>query len=468
MIKNIIRIVVIILILFILSVIIVNIIRPVPKKKIGADYREYISQIKYQSDNPGTERVMCIENNDEALLWRLRMIGAARETIVLTTFDLRMDNSGLDVVAALFDAAERGVSIKLLIDGIYQPVYLRDNEAFYALCAHKKVEARIYNPISIRNIYNVNYRMHDKYIMIDEKMYLLGGRNTTDTFLGELHKGSNIDREILVYNAENGKGNSFRQLEDYFARIWNETRVQKIDGDFKEAVLEEEYNAFRKRYQSLLNKYEDIVQYDGWYNNTFEANQIMLLSNGTSAENKEPGVLYAISGLASEADEVIIQTPYVICNKYMYSVLQNIKKDAELKIFINAVEKGTNPWGCTDYLNNKNKILKTGADVYELMNEYAVHTKTVLVDNNISIIGSYNLDMRSTYLDTELMLVVDSEQLNSCIRDMIEQYKVKSIEVLSDGTEKRGSLYQQKEMTDEKKFFYGFLRIIIRPFRHLL
>ena len=37
-----------------------------------------------------------------------------------------------------------------------------------------------------------------------------------------------------------------------------------------------------------------------------------------------------------------------------------------------------------------------------MMNEYALHTKTVLIDDTISIIGSYNLDMRSTYIDTDV------------------------------------------------------------------
>ena len=49
----------------------------------------------------------------------------------------------------------------------------------------------------------------------------------------------------------------------------------------------------------------------------------------------------------------------------MYDVLQGISDHAKLQIVLNAVEKGSNPWGCTDYLNQKKKILETGADVYE-------------------------------------------------------------------------------------------------------
>ncbi len=78
------------------------------------------------------------------------------------------------------------------------------------------------------------------------------------------------------------------------------------------------------------------------------------------------------------------------------------------------------------------------------MNAHAVHTKTVLIDDNISIVGSYNLDMRSTYLDTELMLVIESKRLNEEIRDTENVYIEKSKEVKTDGTETEGSLYKKK------------------------
>ena len=51
------------------------------------------------------------------------MIGAAQESIELSTFDFRTDESGLDVMAALDDAADRGVKVRVLIDGIYQPFF---------------------------------------------------------------------------------------------------------------------------------------------------------------------------------------------------------------------------------------------------------------------------------------------------------------------------------------------------------
>lgn len=453
---------------FVISILAADIVWPAFHRKTDSTYEEMIRSTEFESESVSSERIRCIDDNEEALLWRLRMIESAKQSIVLATFDLRADESGTDIMSAIYTAAQRGVNVKILVDGIYKPLYLDRSDTFHALCAHENVEVRFYNPLSLKNIYKVNYRMHDKYLIIDDQMYLLGGRNTNDIFLGNYQKGINIDRDILVYETEPGRGESLQQLMAYFEKIWEEPCVQEEEGKLKETILEQQYEMFQKRYEGLREKYEDIGQFEGWEEETFAVNKMTLVSNETGAGRKEPRVLSVIGELAKDSDEVLIQTPYVICNFQMYQTLEQIEKNANVKIILNAVEKGSNPWGCTDYLNNKEKILGTGCDVYQLMNEKAVHTKTVLIDDNLSVVGSYNLDMRSTYLDTELMLVIDSEELNAHIREMDEVYMEKSVEVTSDGTETKGTSYIEKELPSKKKLFYGVLRVVIRPFRHLL
>lgn len=458
----------VVLLCFVFSILGADIIWPAFHRKTDPEYEKMVRDTEFESESVSSERILCIDNNEEALLWRLRMIGSAKKSIVLATFDLRADESGTDMMAALYTAAERGVNVKILVDGIYKPLYLDRSNTFHALCAHENVEVRFYNPLSLKNIYKVNYRMHDKYLIIDDQMYMLGGRNTNDIFLGNYQKGINIDRDILVYETEPGKGESLQELKDYFGQIWEEPCLQEETPKLKETILEQQYEMFQKRYEELLRKYENIEQFAEWKEQTFEVNKITLVSNETGAYRKAPQVLSVIGQLAEESDEVLIQTPYVICNSYMYHTLEQIERSSDVKIILNAVEKGSNPWGCTDYLNNKDKILGTGCDVYELMNEKAVHTKTVLIDDNISIVGSYNLDMRSTYLDTELMLVIDSEELNGHIREMAKIYMEKSVEVKADRTETKGASYIEKELPEKKKLFYGVLQVVIRPFRHLL
>lgn len=395
------------------------------------------------------------------------MIGTAKESIVLSTFDLRADENGTKILAALDHAASKGVKIQLLIDGIYQQLFLAQSSDFQALASRENVEVGVYNPITPTNLFKINYRMHDKYLIIDKKMYLLGGRNSNDIFLGDHTKGINEDRDILVYDTSDGQGESLQQLEDYFRKIWNESCVSKKK-EKQSSKNTEAREHMEEVYSTLLEKYNDIEIYDAWKQDTIEVNKITLINNGTQVARKNPQVLQMIQYLSENADHVIIQTPYVICNGYMYDVLQEISDHVKLQIVLNAVEKGSNPWGCTDYLNQKKKILKTGADVYELMNEYPVHTKAVLIDDRLSVVGSYNLDMRSTYLDTELMLVIDSEKLNQQIRARETEYMEKSKEVLANGQETEGAKYKAKILNGKKKLYYGVLRFIIRPFRQLL
>lgn len=91
-----------------------------------------------------------------------------------------------------------------------------------------------------------------------------------------------------------------------------------------------------------------------------------------------------------------------------------------------------------------------------------------MVGENISIVGSCNFDMRSIYLDTEMMLVIDSKELNADIRQQIEGLKKDSKHVLPDGREKEGEGYRGVKQKTGKKIFYGVLRVLILPFRHLL
>lgn len=463
--------------LLLAALFIANVLFPCLYKHPTSEYAREVSQMEenireVQKDHAevteNSERIYCIDDNEEALIWRLRMIGNAKERIVLATFDLRADDSGSGILAALYHAADRGVQVQLLIDGIYQKLFLDGSKLFQALVAQENVEVRIYNPITLMNMFRLNYRMHDKYLIVDDRMYLLGGRNTNDIFLGDKKTGINADRDILMYDTSCGESDSLLQLEDYFQRIWNEDHVSKKKSHHGQEYYAEQYDELAEKYDALKKKYTDIENYDSWEADTFAVDKITLVDNGTQAGRKNPQVLQAIETMALQGEEVIIQTPYVICNTYMYGVLETISQKADTKVILNAVEKGSNPWGCTDYLNQKQKILDTGVTAYELMNEHAVHSKAVLVDDDISIVGSYNLDMRSTYLDTELMLVIESPELNEQIRATENIYMEKSKEIQSDGQEKEGSLYEKKILNQKKQMFYSVLRIFVRPFRHLL
>ena len=178
---------------------------------------------------------------------------------------------------------------------------------------------------------------------------------------------------------------------------------------------------------------------------------------------------YALSDLMSGAEDVVIYTPYIICGPEMYADLERITGGgAGVEILTNAVASGANPWGCTDYLNQKKNIWETGARVYEFMGAHSCHTKAVLIDDRMSIVGSYNMDMRSTYQDTELMLAVDCPELNSIIQTEMERDKTYSKTMGNDGEYDYGENYHSKDLSFGKKIFYAILRVITIPLRRFL
>lgn len=100
----------------------------------------------------------------------------------------------------------------------------------------------------------------------------------------------------------------------------------------------------------------------------------------------------------------------------------------------------------------KRKIWATGVQVHEYLGPHSNHTKAVLIDDRLSIVGSYNLDMRSTYQDTELMLAIDSEALAAELREEIDRDKTYSRTMTDSGEYHYEENYHPREMSTEKRF----------------
>ncbi len=92
----------------------------------------------------------------------------------------------------------------------------------------------------------------------------------------------------------------------------------------------------------------------------------------------------------------------------------------------------------------------------------------MLIDDRLSLVGSFNFDMRSAYLDTELMLLIDSPELNRHLRSMAQEDMEQSRHVFPDGQEVPGAAFQPREMPWSKQALYGLIRLLSLPFRPLL
>lgn len=428
-----------ILLLFLLIYIALLAIPYIQHKNVSVSYQKKFAKQSFYSDTAGTERVAYINDNTDALLYRLHMLDEAKDEIILSTFDFNADKSGQDMMASLLHAADRGVSV------------------------------RIYNPINLLKPWNLQARMHDKYVIVDQKMYLLGGRNTTNLFLGDYSRSKNIDRELFVYETAENDSSSIRQLTDYFESVWALSDSKEYTCKKMTKKIQSCKAKLENRYTSLKEKYPDAYSTWDYEALTLQTNKVSLLSNPIKSENKEPWMWYSLHQLMMQGEQVRIYTPYIICGKEMYQDLTELhEKNIPVEIITNDVASGANPWGCTDYLNQKKNIWETGARVYEFMGAHSCHTKAVLIDDRMSIVGSYNMDMRSTYQDTELMLAVDCPELNSIIQTEMERDKTYGKTMGNDGEYDYGENYHSKDLSFGKKIFYAILRVITIPLRRFL
>ena len=85
---------------------------------ISRDFEAQAAAAVYTSDAPGGEQVRYLSDNQEALELRLAMAEAAEREIILSTFDFDADEPGCQLLSALLAAADRGVTVKVLVDGV--------------------------------------------------------------------------------------------------------------------------------------------------------------------------------------------------------------------------------------------------------------------------------------------------------------------------------------------------------------
>lgn len=448
----------IILTVCIIVVIIAVVLIPYLKQpKITEETKKNFSVEKFYGESASGERAKIIPENGEALEERIRMISQAKEEIILSTYDIKADISGKQVLAALLDAADRGVKVSIVTDGVPYVTSIWGNPYFLALAGQENVEIKIYNPLRFWQPWKLMGRLHDKYLIVDRSMYILGGRNTYDFFLGDQPGYQNYDWDILVCVPEGKKDTSLEQVRDYFSSVWKisdcklygKSPIWKWNPSVKTAEGE-----LRRRYKEIAKEHPDWIMEKDYTEETVEVKKMTLLSNPTHVYAKEPVVFYEMTELMKQADhEVFFHTPYIICNDWMMRQLVEVcEGEKEIRMMTNSVANNGNPFGAMDYRRNRGKIIDTGVQIMEYDDGVSYHGKCFTIDGRLTGIGSFNWDMRSAYLDTELMLVADSEELTRQMNQAMAKYEEKALKVVDESQYDLKEGQKPRKLSDKKAF----------------
>lgn len=463
--------IVLVVLVFLLYVAFGAVLPFVNQPEVTTQTQEKVQQTTLTLETISGERARVIDDNGEALDERIRLISQAKDSIILSTFEMRTDQSGKDMLSALIDAAQRGVDVKMIIDGVAHMTRMIDNDDFMALSTLENAQIKIYNPLTFIKPWQLMGRMHDKYLIVDDYAYILGGRNTYDYFLGDHGGYKNYDWDVLVYQQEKDSSHSLYQLLDYFDQIWNLPICQLYHD---ETIVDFHVLASR---QILLDRYDQMkrekperfinINYQEY---TLPTHHIELIHNPIDENIKEPIVYYTLTQLMLQAKkEVKFHTPYIICNDWMLERIKQVTHQVpQVTMMTNSVANNGNPFGAMDYQKNKAKILETGLGILEYDGGISYHGKCMTIDDRLSAVGSFNFDMRSTYIDTETMLIIDSEEVNDDLKLKMNHYEKEALKVVDEVSVSMDESHKMQDIGLLKQIELYIMQLLLGWLRFLM
>ena len=413
------------------------------------------------------EEVINIEENRDAMAVRLQLMRQAKSRIRMAVFEFHRDAAGRRIMAALAQSAGRGVQVQLLIDGICLFYGLFYSQEFQTLSRMGNVHVRVYNPFKKDNMRHPNCRMHDKYLLIDDSWLLLGGRNVGNAFLEEDIGKIKKDRDLLVHEQEPGRGQAYRQLSAYFESVWNSPYVKDWEWAGISSEMEKDARYQLKRISWESEKlYEDILPRLSF----FPADSVELAANPIQADKKDPQLFRRILRDAGDYGNVQIQTPYVILDQDMKNEYKKYLRDARgITIVTNAPERGSNYFGSSDLMTRRQRILDEGVRLCEYSDpQQVLHGKMILAGQDITYIGSFNLDNRSCCIDMEADLRVKSRPFHDHMEETFQEL-LRHCRIQEEGKKDvRGDLYWPHSMSKKRQTAYRALSFFGKPLRRLM
>lgn len=399
----------------------------------------------------------------DGYLTRIEMIEGAERSLDVQYFIFRGDETGRRITGALLRAADRGVRVRILVD---DGETVSGDEKVQLLDAHPNVEVRIFNPFAYRGHNSLlrsiewladsgrlDYRMHNKLMVADNAMALVGGRNVADEYFQVDPKRQFADDDLFV------TGPVVRELSGRFDAYWNSDIAVPVaalaGGEPKSSALEQ----FR---QSLETLRERPLPDGKDYRAKIAAAQPLtdLLTNRSarvwatwrvvcdSPDKKAVEKGWRVGGLmerpvadavAEVREELLMVTPYLIPGDEGMQLFGTLRRrGTTVRLLTNSLESSTVPAAQAGYMHYREPLLAAGAELYEIRADlgnsrgsgqtdaisgygnYSLHGKMFVFDRKRVFIGSMNFDQRSMHLNTEIGLIIDSEVLAKQIADRFE------------------------------------------------
>ena len=402
--------------------------------------------------------VYVLEDGSGSMVARAWLTEKSQKTIDIQYFIFSTDNVGLIACDYLIRAADRGVKVRIIVDDIMVDSDIEDILTFNS---HPNISVKIYNPgVNLgKNIIHkikkfttdfrsANQRMHNKTFIVDGKVVITGGRNIADEYFDYDHEYNFRDRDILLLGKES------KTVQKSFNQFWNhdlsinvtsviEDRPKNLYSKNKFDNLHEYacnpanfWPQIRERIENLPSTFKRI-QKSGelvWLDDVTFISDAPGKNNGTNGLKGGGISTSALIDLIKNAKSSIdIQTPYLITTKLAQNLFSEaVKRGVKIRILTNSLASTDNVEAFSSYQSDRKKLLKTGVRIFEFRPDaaertkimtgelqeklnhkpiFGLHAKSMVIDKQTTVIGTFNLDPRSANLNTECVVIVNSEKV---------------------------------------------------------
>jgi putative cardiolipin synthase len=267
------------------------------------------------------------------------------------------------------------------------------------------VEVKVYHPLTLRHPSWIFRRMHEKLVVVDGEQYITGGRNLAEAYFG-LAKKNYVDRDVYV------QGESALDADSHFETLWTSKHVARLR--VRVSVNERQRAAaILDRVMDELRRGESFVQIDtgrDWSESGIPVNAIRFLHDPVGDGVRVGSRIAEI--LESAKESIVIESPYLVPSRPLRALLDRKRAEGvRVQIVTNSFRSTDGLLPYAGYLKYGRPLVRSGVDIREYRGPDMLHAKSAVIDGRIAIIGSYNFDPRSHYLDLEAVCVAEDEEL---------------------------------------------------------
>jgi len=389
-----------------------------------------------------------LDSSYDGLNWRLALIDSAVSSVDVLTYLWYGDNVGRLLLERAVLAAERGVTVRLVVDDL---MTMGQEQLMVNLENHPNIELRLFNPWENRNVVaragemiaeleRLNTRMHDKLVIADGRAAIVGGRNLGDHYFG-LNSSYNFhDLDLL------GFGPIAMQATRLFDSFFNSTLVEsaanlsiahdaEIAAEQRQRVEQSnrqapELEAFPREPKDWSAELEAVEA-------RLHAGTSEIIFDDVASESVTQSMLGSMFELFGRAEhELLITNAYLIPGEAGIEFLDGLDaRGVDVRILTNSLASHDVPAVNSHYEPWRDDLLGAGVELYEFRSDAAVssiievppvtgefvglHTKAAVLDGRFAFIGSMNLDPRSANINTEMGAIIDSPGLASEMRQLM-------------------------------------------------